>query len=127
MSTSASLDAQSLARKERLAQLNRLKRKTASTTDVEAETATSEERAPDPVLTVQSLSLSGRNYDLDTRTPKLGFDNKPSADQETLEGRAAVVAERTRLAKEAEEKNEKSIDLFALQPKKPNWDLKRDV
>ena len=33
----------------------------------------------------------------------------------------------TRAKEEKEQKEEKPIDLFALQPRKPNWDLKRDV
>lgn len=71
--------------------------------------------------------LSGRNYDPETRGPKLGFENAPNADAETLEDRAAAIAAETQQKEEEERKEEKPIDLFSLQPKKPNWDLKRDV
>ena len=44
-----------------------------------------------------------------------------------MEDRAAAIALETREKEEKERKEEKPIDLFTLQPKKPNWDLKRDV
>ena len=37
------------------------------------------------------------------------------------------IAEETHVLAEQEERDEKPIDLFKLQPKKPNWDLKRDM
>ena len=38
-----------------------------------------------------------------------------------------MIAEETRRKAEEDEKEEKPIDLFKLQPKRPNWDLKRDM
>ena len=70
--------------------------------------------------------LSGRNYDSATRAPKLGFEADPLAGRETVELQAKKLAERTRKQAEAEDE-EKPLDLFKLQPKKPNWDLKRDL
>ncbi len=57
----------------------------------------------------------------------MGFESLPNAEQETLEDRAAAIALETSEKEERERKEEKPIDLFTLQPKKPNWDLKRDV
>lgn len=74
--------------------------------------------------------ISGRNYDPETRGAKLGFEAPPTLAMEgpTLEEQAAEV-ERELRAKAAEDAKEgdKGIDLFKLQPKKPNWDLKRDL
>ncbi|KAA6407958.1 MAG: cell cycle control cwf18 [Lasallia pustulata] len=124
-STHTSLDAAATERKARLAKLKSLKRKqpsSYSSTDPSAEPPSSED-AP----SATTAFLSGRNYDPSTRGPKLGFEAAPSADQETLEDRAAQIAETTTRQAEQEEKDEKPIDLFKLQPKKLNWDLKRDV
>lgn len=131
-STHASLDAAATERKARLAKLKSLKRKQPPTD--------SEDSIPDPTLSQPSEDeipqanpdpstkyLSGRNYDPETRGPKLGFENAPNADAETLEDRAAAIALETREREQSETKEEKPIDLFQLQPRKPNWDLKRDV
>lgn len=120
-SAHTSLDAAATERKARLAKLKSLKRKQPDG-DTEADSAAHED-AP----TVTTTYLSGRNYDPSTRGPKLGFETAPSEDQETLEIRAKEISETTQKLAEAEEKAEKPIDLFKLQPKKPNWDLKRDV
>ena len=125
-SNHASLDAAATERKARLAKLASLKRKQPPTDDSEdaAPQETSLTSPPEPTTTQY---LSGRNYDPETRGPKLGFENAPNADAETLEDRAAVIAAETRQKEEEERRDEKPIDLFSLQPKKPNWDLKRDV
>lgn len=123
----ASLDAAATERKARLAKLASLKRK-----QPEPDTATENpngltlgnalENPPPPPY------LSGRNYDVETRGPKLGFESAPSANTTTLEDHAARIALTTAEAAAKEEKEaEKGIDLFKLQPRKPNWDLKRDL
>ncbi|KAF8243961.1 hypothetical protein K440DRAFT_610876 [Wilcoxina mikolae CBS 423.85] len=126
MST-ASLDAAAAARKERLSQLKSLKRKA----EAAPSSSTPEDTtAPTPqVSDTKDVShlLSGRNYDIEDRAPKMGFVSDPSAGQETLEAAAAVIAEETRRQRQEAEKEDKPIDLFNLQPKRPNWDLKRDV
>jgi len=124
MSTQQTMDAQSLARKERLGQLKNLKRKQQNQDQQEPNDDEDVVETPTPV---KNLALSGRNYDIETGLPKLGFDSAPNANQETLEEKAAEIAEETRKIKEKEENHDKGIDLFSLQPKKPNWDLKRDV
>ncbi len=137
-----SLDAAATERKLRLAKLKSLKRKqpdsyseidspAASTDSPQAfkssniSTQTLAELSESPPVT--TTYLSGRNYDPATRGPKLGFEAAPTEDQETLEDRAAQIAEETHVLAEQAERDEKPIDLFKLQPKKPNWDLKRDM
>ncbi|KAF3160626.1 hypothetical protein TWF751_011843 [Orbilia oligospora] len=95
------LETQSLARKDRLAKLRSLKRKQEH--DVSSETARDTEASE-----ASTVVLSGRNYDVQTKAPRFGFDTAPSDNQ-------------------GEEEASLSIDLLSLQPKKPNWDLKRDV
>ena len=130
----ASLDAAAIERKSRLAKLKSLKRKEPPTDSDDtslppSETAVtvSDENSSisNPEPTTQYLS--GRNYDPETRGPKLGFENAPNGDVETLEDRAATIASAIREKEEKESKEEKPIDLFQLQPRKPNWDLKRDM
>jgi coiled-coil domain-containing protein 12 len=95
-------------------------------------TTTSEEASQPPQgqdeASVTTTYLSGRNYDPETRGPKLGFETAPDEGKDTLEVRAAALelAHKAEAAKE-EQENDRPIDLFKLQPKKPNWDLKRDL
>lgn len=73
--------------------------------------------------------LSGRNYDTTTKAARLGFDEAPlgANGTETLEEKAAAVELEERAQREADEADaEKPLDLFKLQPKRPNWDLKRE-
>ena len=132
-STHASLDAAATERKARLAKLKSLKRKQPdSYTEVDASALPDEPSATaaevnDEAPSVATTYLSGRNYDPTTRGPKLGFEQAPTEDKETLEDRAAQIAEDTNRQAEEEAKEDKPIDLFKLQPKKPNWDLKRDL
>lgn len=132
-STHASLDAAATERKARLAKLKSLKRKQPPTDSEDTDLPLALSVLPEASLTSASVPeptdryLSGRNYDTETRGPKLGFENAPSADAETLENRAAAIALETREKEDKEAKEEKPIDLFSLQPKKANWDLKRDV
>ncbi|KAH0558913.1 hypothetical protein GP486_004462 [Trichoglossum hirsutum] len=130
MSSHASLDAQANERKARLAQLKSLKRKQSSNTDdhdqTNDENTTEADRDTTPDVT--TLHLSGRNYDPTTRGPKLGFTAPPSADIPTLETHASsIAASALEQLQEEEAQPDKAIDLFKLQPKRPNWDLKRDV
>jgi coiled-coil domain-containing protein 12 len=118
------LDAAAVDRKARLAKLASLKRKQPS-----AEPFTDEPTTEDSEPTSKTASyISGRNYDVQTRGPKLGFENAPSSDVATLEQQADVIATTTATqAAKDEAEAEKGVDLFKLQPKKPNWDLKRDL
>ncbi|CAF9926877.1 MAG: hypothetical protein GOMPHAMPRED_004251 [Gomphillus americanus] len=127
MSTHTSLDAAATERKARLAKLKSLKRKQPTDDEETAETRTDDaipiETASDPTKTY----LSGRNYDTEAKGAKLGFEYAPNADISTLEIRAKQIADETTQAAVKEAEDDKGIDLFKLQPKKPNWDLKRDL
>ncbi|MCJ1283888.1 hypothetical protein MMC26_003219 [Xylographa opegraphella] len=118
------LDAAAIERKARLAKLKSLKRKQPEP-DAETEPALVQEQVEAPSITINYLS--GRNYDASTRGPRLGFETAPSEDQETLEIRAKEISDATKKQAEEDDIAEQPIDLFKLQPKKPNWDLKRDV
>ena len=131
MSSHEQLSAASNDRKARLAQLKSLKRKQAPSDDTHdslsntstALTSTAQEEEP----SVVSTYLSGRNFDPSTRNVKLGFDNTPVANPEnTLEYKAQRLALATK-AEQDKDHTDAPLDLFRLQPKKPNWDLKRDL
>lgn len=128
--THATLGAAADERKARLAKLKSLKRKQPSDEIVAPEST----RSPSPPThsepDVAKLHLSGRNYDPEAKGPKLGFEAPPTlAVEKTLEQQAKEVEEDIRKKAEEEERDEegKGVDLFKLQPKKPNWDLKRDL
>lgn len=133
MSSHEQLSAASNDRKARLAQLKSLKRKQAPSDDTHdagssidnstSLTTTTTEEEP----SVVSTYLSGRNFDPSTRNVKLGFESTPIADPtSTLEYKAQQLALQTKQEQEKEKEGE-PLDLFKLQPKKPNWDLKRDL
>ncbi|KAJ4331006.1 hypothetical protein N0V87_009509 [Didymella glomerata] len=133
MSSHEHLSAASNDRKARLAQLKSLKRKQAPSDDTN-DTDTSLSTTNDSrALTTQeepsvvSTYLSGRNFDPSTRNVKLGFENTLISNPEsTLEHKAAQLALQTKQEQQKEKEGE-PLDLFKLQPKKPNWDLKRDL
>ena len=79
-------------------------------------------------IDVAKKYLSGRNYDAELRGPKLGFDSAPvKPGQDTVEARAAAAAAEVRETQARDAAADKPLDLFGLQPKKPNWDLRRDL
>lgn len=118
----ASLDVTAVERRARLAKLASLKRKRPGTGDeINATSDSLEASATD-------MYISGRNFDVLTRGPKLGFEQLPSASEATVEQEAARIAQNTsEQAARDQAETDKSIDLFKLQPKRPNWDLKRDL
>ncbi|RKF71877.1 Pre-mRNA-splicing factor cwf18 [Golovinomyces cichoracearum] len=122
--THATLGAAADERKARLAKLKSLKRKHSDNEQLKSEsTVIPSTEEPD----VAKQHLSGRNYDVETRGPKLGFENHPNlAVKTTLEQQASNI-ERDILKQNEEEQEDRGVDLFKLQPKKPNWDLKRDL
>lgn len=121
-SLTTSLDATAAERRARLAKLASLKRKRPDTGD-EASASPGTVDAP-----VTDPYISGRNFDILARGPKLGFEQPPNVNEPTVEQEAARIARTAeeQAARDAAE-IDKSIDLFKLQPKKPNWDLKRDL
>lgn len=146
MSSHATLSAAADDRKARLAKLKSLKRKQPTEEDINttlteapatpqqqqqqaAETTNDEDAAAaPPTKAVAQLHLSGRNYDPETRGPKLGFEAPPTLalDRPTLEEQALDLEEESRRQAAVDAQDGKGIDLFKLQPKKPNWDLKRE-
>lgn len=131
-STHNSLEAAATERKARLAQLKSLKRKQPDPDPDNADLPPASDNNPQDSTpstpSVTELYLSGRNYDSTTRGPKLGFEAPPIAsDFKTLEDRAAEIAIETHKIAAEDEEADKPIDLFKLQPKKLNWDLKRDM
>jgi coiled-coil domain-containing protein 12 len=125
--THSTLAAAADERKARLAKLKSLKRKQPGDEVVAPEST----RSPSPPAApdVAALHLSGRNYDPETKGPKLGFEAPPTLalEKPTLEQQAKEVEDEIRKKAEEEEQDVKGVDLFKLQPKKPNWDLKRDL
>ena len=135
MASTQALSAAAQDRKARLAQLKSLKRKQP---DESQEQSQDDERLPksprheaDPQDDDESKStnkyLSGRNYDFETKGARLGFETAPMENKDTLERRAEALAAETKRQAEEEKKADEALDLFKLQPKKPNWDLKRDL
>lgn len=121
-----SLDAAAAERKARLAKLASLKRKRPG-----AEPTSDQNLADAIVDEPESRTdkyISGRNYDLTTKGPKLGFEQQPDTKHETVEEEAQrISAAAAEQAEKDEAEAQQGLDLFKLQPKKPNWDLKRDL
>ena len=123
----ASLDAAAIDRKARLARLASVKRKQPPTENDEDNSSTQTPLDPQTEGLQISKHLSGRNYDYESRGPRLGFEKPPTEGQDTLEDRARTLAKAAQEQEKKEKEQEKPLDLFTLQPKKPNWDLKRDL
>ncbi|KAI1738929.1 cwf18 pre-mRNA splicing factor-domain-containing protein [Xylaria scruposa] len=125
--SNATLSAAADDRKARLAKLKTLKRKQPGDEIVAPESERS--ASPPAEVDIARIHLSGRNYDAEARGPKLGFEAPPTLGMEgpTLEEQAALVEEEVREKAAEDAKDDQDIDLFKLQPKKPNWDLKRDL
>ncbi|KAJ5622848.1 hypothetical protein N7490_011453 [Penicillium lividum] len=124
-SSHASLDAASSDRKARLAKLAALKRKQPEPDTQEPSTGNDE--SSEAISEVTTKFLSGRNYDAEARGPKLGFEQGPQEGLVTVETQAAQIAEAVKEQSQKEEDVDQPVDLFKLQPKKPNWDLRRDL
>ena len=141
MSSHATLSAAADDRKARLAKLKSLKRKqpdegedssdhhTSTLTTTTSDQPKDQQQSPPspPTKDISHLHLSGRNYDPETRGPKLGFEAPPTLDKPTLEEQTADIEDELRRKEAEDAQEEKGIDLFKLQPKKPNWDLKREL
>ncbi|OWZ59667.1 coiled-coil domain-containing protein 12 [Cryptococcus neoformans] len=69
------------------------------------------------------FALKQRNYDPETR----GFRKRETGEEgeDTVEKAVEGLAEQ--IIKEDEEKRNEELDLFNIQPKRANWDLKRDM
>lgn len=122
-----SLDAAATERKARLARLALLKRKREEPSA--DQTHQHDTELPNGTEAPETHKyISGRNFDVTTNGPKLGFEQQPHAQNGTVEEVAErLVSVANEQATKEEAEAEKGIDLFKLQPKKPNWDLKRDL
>ncbi|KAK3378283.1 cwf18 pre-mRNA splicing factor-domain-containing protein [Podospora didyma] len=133
MSSHTTLGAAVDDRKARLAKLKSLKRKQpgeGEDDEHDAQRPETDAAPPSPPSTdVARMHLSGRNYDAETRGPKLGFEAPPTLnmDKPTLEELAADLEDESKRQAAMDAQEDKGIDLFKLQPKKPNWDLKREL
>jgi coiled-coil domain-containing protein 12 len=132
MSTlNSSLSAAADERKSRLAKLKSLKRKQPADEEPAPAGLEAPPKSPSQPAAkyddVARIHLSGRNYDLEAKGPKLGFEAPPIPDQPTLEEQAAQLEVEVKLRAAQDAQDDAGIDLFKLQPKKPNWDLKRDL
>lgn len=105
-------------RKDRLALLRSTKRKREH--DTIEESSSGKDQA--------ETKMRHRNYDPETNAPKLGYLANPADDvEDTVEGRAKMLVESTLTEDSAMGSEKRSLDLTSIQPKKPNWDLKRDL
>ncbi|KAF9132947.1 hypothetical protein BG015_003638 [Linnemannia schmuckeri] len=101
------MDEASKKRKERLEQLKKRKLESAGGDD--------------------SVSMSFRNYTPTNESLK-NQESKittPADIGDTVEKKMEGVVEK--VIQEEDEKRAKDVDIFTLAPKKPNWDLKRDI
>ncbi|KAG8945648.1 hypothetical protein FRC04_000609 [Tulasnella sp. 424] len=104
-----SLESASEARKERLIALRRRK----LGQDVEE----GGERSKEP------FRFRQRNFDPETRT--LRKHTAGEEQQDTVENQVKGLAEK--IIAEDEERRNQELDLFNIAPKRPNWDLKRNL
>ncbi|GJJ71951.1 coiled-coil domain-containing protein 12 [Entomortierella parvispora] len=103
------MDEASRKRKERLEQLKKRKAESMGNGDQ------------------KDVSLSFRNYtplnaELKAEDSKI---TTPKDIGDTVEKKMEGVVEK--VIQEEDEKRAKDVDIFSLAPKKPNWDLKRDI
>ncbi|WVQ95544.1 hypothetical protein IAU59_002641 [Kwoniella sp. CBS 9459] len=106
------LAANAAARKERLIALRRRK-------EGVSETANGEENGGP-----SHFAFKQRNYDPETRNLRKR-DIAGDAGDDTVEKAVEGLAEQ--IIREDEEKRQEELDLFNIQPKRANWDLKRDM
>ncbi|CAB54866.1 Pre-mRNA-splicing factor cwf18 [Schizosaccharomyces pombe] len=108
----SSLDEVAESRKQRLAELRKIKQ-------LENKTRDSQE--------VQKNVIEHRNYDPEVQAPKMGFVEPPNM-IESVEALSKEIEEKTK--RKIEEQSSvpvEELDLVTLRPKKPTWDLERDL
>ncbi|KDQ60903.1 hypothetical protein JAAARDRAFT_124325 [Jaapia argillacea MUCL 33604] len=69
--------------------------------------------------------IGGRNYDPETRTLRKRTLGEDVEMEDTVEKNIAGLAEQ--IVAEDEERRAQDLDLFNIAPKRPNWDLKREL
>ncbi|KAJ3299127.1 Coiled-coil domain-containing protein 12 [Borealophlyctis nickersoniae] len=117
------MEDQARKRKERLAALRKAKTKASDSTNGEEQPEEQDEAPAKPTLRFRNYEpVSEDLQPLKQDAPAVGPNAKEVV--ETVEGQVEQFA---REALEAEQQRSKEVDLFNLAPKKPNWDLKRDL
>ncbi|EPX73496.1 complexed with Cdc5 protein Cwf18 [Schizosaccharomyces octosporus yFS286] len=109
----SSLDESAELRKQRLRELRKIR-----------ESQTTQE-APDPEE--QGELIKHRNYDPEAQAPRMGFIEPPKADVTVETISKDIENETKRKIQEQESIPEEELDLTTLRPKKPTWDLDRDL
>lgn len=119
---SSSLEKQAAERKAKLEQLKNLKRKR----EVSSQ---SEGQATEESSTINETVLKSRNFDPELRGAKLGFESGPIeiSATETVEFVADELQEAALKSLAQQTSENTSLTISNLQPKKVNWDLKRDL
>lgn len=117
----SSLEDQAKSRKERLAQLRGLKRKNEDSVIEESQPEQKNEDEKNGISKV----FKPRNFDVESRETKVGFEDAPDDNVETVE----VVANEVKIEALANltKKTTEQLDLSNLKPKSVTWDLERDL
>ncbi|KAJ8097008.1 mRNA splicing factor [Lipomyces tetrasporus] len=150
----SSLDSQVLSRKEKLAQLRNLKRKRDEARDEDGGSAGNHthveklDDGQDPAIRLEGSTddhnnndvgtsiLPRRNYDPETRAPRQGYFEPPTANSDIptveeeaarIEREAAVEDDELPVEKGSDSEVEVDSEASALQPRPANWDLKRQL
>ncbi|KAH8117169.1 mRNA splicing factor [Phellopilus nigrolimitatus] len=80
---------------------------------------------PNGVVHGEEPVLSTRNFDLETRTLRKRTRDDDEDMEDTVEKNIAGLAEH--IVAEDEGKRAQELDLTNIAPKRPNWDLKREL
>ncbi|TDL25026.1 mRNA splicing factor [Rickenella mellea] len=76
-------------------------------------------------IEAEEPTLSRRNFDPETRTLRKRTREDDEEIDDTVEKNVAGLTER--IIKEDEERRAQELDLTNIAPKRPNWDLKREM
>ncbi|EPQ57965.1 mRNA splicing factor [Gloeophyllum trabeum ATCC 11539] len=79
-------------------------------------------KAGEAVDDSEEVVIRTRNFDPETRTLR---KHTPDIEMETVEKAVDGIAEK--IIAEDEERRAQDLDLFNIAPKRPNWDLKREM
>ncbi|KAJ4306190.1 hypothetical protein N0V88_000986 [Collariella sp. IMI 366227] len=131
MASHATLSAATDDRKARLAKLKSLKRKQPEPTDNDDDDDTSTNLAQEPTTSSPQQQQNNALTPPTQDAPSSASKRPPTLHlaEPTLEEQAHDLEDESRrqAALDAAQAADKGIDLFKLQPKRPNWDLKREL
>ncbi|KZP21201.1 mRNA splicing factor [Athelia psychrophila] len=69
--------------------------------------------------------IKSRNFDPESRTLKKRVRDNPEAMDDTVENNVEGLAQQ--IIQEDEQRRAQELDVFNIAPKRPNWDLKREL